>query len=127
MPPKKISKAALGASRAVRRRSTRQKQNTVTSPYFDHLSEDKDDDATSDFQIEKIPSYDKSNSDSDKSQANTSLSRKRRQIGFSGPIKNSKRSTEIFIPLRAPSPGEIDYAENRIHPNTFIFLKGAPS
>lgn len=38
--------------------------------------------------------------------------------------KKSKKSGEVFIPIRQPSPGGIEYQAYKIHPNTLDFLKG---
>lgn len=54
---------------------------------------------------------------------------KRRKRNSTNPSSSSrakkpKRSGEIFIPIRQPSPGDTEYQGHMIHPNTLDFLKG---
>lgn len=126
-----------------RRRSTRgQTVNTAStwkSPYFEHLSGDEDKDgyeaeersghgSETEFETEHetaVP-LPKKRGDVVK-KVNTKPEKRRKNITNPSPLsraKKPKRSGEIFIPIRQPSPGDTEYQGHMIHPNTLDFLRG---
>lgn len=149
MPPRKTKskQESLPAKQKpiiepTRCRSTRgQTTNTVLtkkSPYFEHPSGDEDED---EYEGEEISEHRRKSEFESKHDTAASLSKrcgdtverdtrpeKRRRSSTnpdpSSRAKKSKRSGEIFIPIRQPSPGDTEYQGHMIHPNTLDFLKG---
>lgn len=111
-----------------RYRSTRgQTANTVStkkSPYFEHPSGDEDEgEERSEHESES-----EFESGHDTVERDTRPEKRRRSSTNPDPsshAKKSKRSGEIFIPIRQPSPGDTEYQSHMIHPNTLDFLKGS--
>jgi hypothetical protein len=112
------------------------------SPYFEHPSEDEDEeeysDAGSDFEeakdgVDTAPEDDEGVEEEDEeederpAQPSKKRGRKSSNAATTQPKSAKKKKTEsgeVFIPFRAPSPGGIDYADDQIHPNTLMFLAG---
>lgn len=131
-----------------RRRSTRgQTANTAPtwkSPYFEHPSGDEDEDkdgfeaeersgngSESEFESEHETAALLPKKRGDTVEKGDTKPEKRREPptnpGPSSRAKKSRRSGEIFIPIRQPSPGDIEYQGHMIHPNTLDFLRGVCS
>lgn len=128
---------------STRRRSARgQSTNTLPtkkSPYFEHHSGDENEDVD---EAEEGSEHEHETEYGSEHEPTTSLSGRRgdtiekedinpkkRMRNSTNPSSSSrakkpKRSGEIFIPIRQPSPGDIEYQGHMIHPNTLDFLKG---
>lgn len=126
-----------------RRWSTRgQTANTAStwkSPYFEHPSGDEDKDG---FETKERPGHGSEAGFESEHETATPLPKKRGNTvekgdanpekrrknltnpGPSSRAKKSKRSGEIFIPIRQPSPGDTEYQGHMIHANTLDFLRG---
>ncbi|KAI5846204.1 hypothetical protein BZA05DRAFT_476299 [Tricharina praecox] len=145
MPPRKMTGSAPTAT--PRRQSARTKAPVKKSPYFEHPSEDEDEghkeesDTASDFEAESEPDDAvhedeveasegrEEEADEDEEEEKAAKPARKRTLStaaISQPrvVKKKKASTgEVFIPhQRAPSPGDIEYADDQIHPNTLRFL-----
>lgn len=140
MPPKAKSSRAGKApsSETPQRRSTRAKAPPAKSPYVEPSSGDDED--VSDFASkEGVSDYE--NNDAYHSAPETSAEsqhkeeeveeivvpkkRARAPTNASRPTKKNRQGEgEVFFPYRAPTPGDVEYADDRIHPNTLTFLEG---
>jgi hypothetical protein len=140
MPPKRKLKTTKTST--PRRQSTRRKVLPTKSPYFEHPSENEDNeeqsDTGSDFEeakgdVDTAPGdgdegFDEEEEEEEKP-ARPSKKRGSKSsnaaVSRSKPVnKKKKENGEVFIPFRAPSAGEIDYADDQIHPSTLMFLAG---
>jgi len=150
MPPKKNAarNERAMASETPRRQSARNKAQPTKSPYFEHSSEDEQDgdeyDAGSDYSEAEVEEEVEDEDDEDEevvdtddeadpdkeaaeSGRETEAHRKRgRASSNTTPRSTKKRKNdgETLISYRTPSPGDIEYRDDRVHPNTLTFLKG---
>lgn len=154
MPPRKSKpkKGSLPVEKApsiesTRRRSARGQAGAPTkkSPYFEHPSDDEEDGNKNEEEEEEEEEggYRSESGPVSEYESDVSLSKmdnetlgkesvKPRKRGrsstntttLSSGTKKSKKSGEVFIPIRQPSPGGIEYQAYKIHPNTLDFLKG---
>lgn len=126
-----------------RRRSsrghTRHKVSAKKSPYFEHPEggEDDEDEDESESEYESESEFEskrdsaaschEKGSDTLKMGSLKPEKKRRRSSTSKTPssvAKKLKRPGEVFIPIKQPSPGEIEYQAHKIHPNTLEFLKG---
>jgi len=143
MPPRnKIESASVATPR---RQSTRTKVPVMKNPYFEHPSEDgEESDTASNFEEGSEPDDDdddavpgdeveaREEEDEGEEEIPAKPAKKRGRTSSTTAtaqprdVKKKKASSgEVFIPhKRAPSPGDIDYTGNQIHPNTLRFLSG---
>jgi hypothetical protein len=134
------------ASETSRRQSARNKAQPTKSPYFEHSSEDEQDgdeyDIGSDYseaEVEEEVEDDDNEGvvvtdnetdlgeEAAESERETEAHRKRgRASSNTTPrtTKKKKNDGETLISYRTPSPGNIAYRDDRVHPNTLTFLKG---
>lgn len=108
------------------------------SPYFEHHSDDENEDGDeaeegskheseteSEFEHEPTTSLFKKRGDMiENEDTKPEKRRSSTNLNPSFRAKKPKRSGEIFIPIRQPSPGDTEYQSHMIHPNTLDFLKG---
>lgn len=110
-----------------RRRSARgQSTNTVStkkSPYTEHHSSDENEDVDGSGR-EHETKYGSEHTIGEEDIKPKKRMRNSTNPSSSSRAKKPKRSGEIFIPIRQPSPGDIEYQGHMIHPNTLDFLKG---
>jgi len=143
MPPRKKAGFALMATP---RRSARTNAAVTKGPYFEHPSEDEDvghddeSDTASDFQGESEPDdaapqdeveADEEEDNGEKEEIPAKSTKKRGRASSATTsqrtdVKKKKASSgEVFVPhKREPSPGDVDYVDDQIHPNTLRFLSG---
>lgn len=146
MPAKKNSarNERATASETPRRQSARNKAQPTKSPYFEHSSEDEqdEDDIGSDYNEaaveeeveddddeEVVDTDDEADPDEEaaESEQKTKANRKRDRASSNATPRSAKKQKnegETLTSYRAPSPGDIEYRDDRVHPNTLTFLKG---
>lgn len=152
MPPRKANLRSgllftkkMSTDQSTRRQPVRgqtgNKVSTKKSPYFDDPSGEEDEESGDEGESEEgsefgggdnvFSEHESAASLSEKGSNTSKLelegSKKRKENPINTPLlgaKKLKRPGEIFIPIRQPSPGGIEYQAHRIHPNTLNFLKG---
>ena len=117
------------------------------SPYFEHPSEDEagsaeeeggeGDEEVSDFEDPVATPVSDDDEDEEVEEEGASESdapepvnpKKRARAAASHGAKRvkQKRPKEVVVPYRTAEPGDTEYQDHRIHPNTLDFLKGESS
>ncbi|KAF8540053.1 hypothetical protein BDD12DRAFT_51441 [Trichophaea hybrida] len=124
-----------------RRQSTRQRVPPTKSPYFEHPSENEeeeedtssetgsnfdDEHANKDIESDTGP---EAAEDEETGESDAKPSKKSRTSSNAAAVaqsvrkKQKRQGEETFIPYKEPSPSGIDYADDQIHPNTLKFLE----